>query len=233
MQKDFIIGFSAGYINTFLYYPAFTIIHHKFYSNQKLNLTVKNIYKNSGYRGFYYGLSWFSIYVPLMRGGEFFCQKKCENLTENKTKNIAIGTIYSNMWRFVIYPINTLQINKQVLNNYNKIKINRLWSGFTYNLYGGLLSNFTWFYTYNYLNDGFENDSVYKSVISGVGASLLSDTVGHPFKVFKLLRQTDSNFHFSIKTGYRGYLFRLIINGFQGGTYGFLWNKFDKLLINP
>lgn len=240
MYNDFIIGFSSGYINTLLYYPAFTIIHNKFYSNQKLNFTIKNIYNNNGLRGFYSGLSLFSIYLPLVRGGEIYSQKKCENLTESKTINIAIGTIYSNIWRFVIYPINTLQINKQVLNNYNPIlqntrqtqfsKISKLWNGYTYNIYSGVLSNFFWFYTYNYINDGFENNNIYKSTFSGVGASIVSDTISHPFKVFKLLKQTNSNFIFNIKTGYRGYWLKLFVNSLQGGTYGFLWHKFDNLL---
>ena len=160
MYKDFIIGFSTGYINTILYYPAFTITHQKFHNNQNFNLNIKKIYNDNGIRGFYSGLLIFSIYLPLIRGGDIYFQKKFENFTESKSQNIAIASFYSNIWKFVIYPLNTLQINKQVLNNYDKIKLNTLWNGYTYNLFSGLISNFTWFYTYNYINNGYNNDSI-------------------------------------------------------------------------
>ena len=231
MNSDFISGFLTGYINTILYYPAYTITHHKFHNNQKLSSIFENIYKNNGIKGFYSGLSLFSLYIPLIRGGEMFFQKKCNNLTSNPTLNIAIATLYSNVWRFSIYPINTLQINKQVLHNYHIFKSNQislLWNGFTYNLYSGILSNFLWFYIYHQINKGFDNNNLCKSSMAGASASIVSDTVTHPFKVFKLLKQTNTDFIFNFKTAYRGYFIRILINGFQGASYGFLWNIFDN-----
>ena len=235
MNNDFKSGFLTGYINTILYYPAYTLTHQKFHNNQKINVIVKNIYKNNGIQGFYSGLSLFSLYIPLIRGGEMFFQKKCNNYTTNHTLNIAIATLYSNIWRFSIYPINTLQINKQVLNNYNIFKSNKislLWNGFTYNLYSGILSNFLWFYTYHHINNGFDNNNLSKSTIAGASASIVSDTVSHPFKVFKLLKQTNTDFIFNFKTAYRGYFIRLLINGFQGASCGILWNRFDNFFNN-
>ena len=79
------------------------------------------------------------------------------------------------------------------------------------------------------MNNGYLNDNIYQSTISGTVASLASDTFSHPFRVYKLLRQTNQNYYFNFKTAYRGYLFRLSINGLQGGVYGFLWNRLDKM----
>jgi len=232
MSNDFITGFATGYINTILFYPAFTIIHNKFRNNISSKNTFNNIYNKHSLKGFYSGLALFSFYVPLTRGGEMYFQKKCDNFSENKTFNIALGTFYSNIWRFGIYPINTLQINKQVLNKYKVSNIKSLWSGFTYNFFGGIVSNFSWFYTYNILNDGFDNNDVSKSTFAGMGASVVSDTVSHPFKVFKLLKQTDSKIYFNLNTAYRGFFLRLVVNGIQGGTYGFLWNRIDNFIKN-
>ena len=229
MYQDFISGFSSSYVNTILFYPAFTVIHKQFYNNKKIIPLIKDIYKSNGIKGFYSGLSIFSLYLPLTRGGEMYFHKQFENYSDNKIYNISIGSIYSNIWKFVIYPINTFQVNKQVLNNYKNVKLKKFWNGYTYNLYGGFISNFSWFYTYNYVNNGFNNDNLLKSTISGTAASLISDSLSHPFKVFKLLRQTNQNYKFDFRTAYRGYSFRLLINALQGGTYGFLWNRFDNV----
>ena len=232
MYQDFISGFTSSFINTIFFYPAFTVMHKQFYNNKRITPLIKDIYKTRGIPGFYSGISIFSIYLPLSRGGDIYFQKKFENYTDNKTLNIGTGTLYSNIWKFFIYPVNTFQINKQVLSNYKQINVKNIWNGYTYNLYGGAISNFSWFYIYNYMNDGFLNDNLYKSTMSGVGASLISDTVSHPFKVYKLLKQTNQNYKFDLKTAYRGYSFRLFINSLQGGLYGFLWNRLDKLLYS-
>lgn len=229
MYQDFISGFTSSYINTIVFYPTFTIMHKQFYTNKKIVPLIKDIYRTKGIPGFYSGISIFSIYLPLSRGGDIYFQKKFENYTTNKTLNIGAGTAFSNIWKCLLYPINTLQINKQVLNNFKQVNINNFWNGYTYNLYGGIVSNFTWFYTYNYFNNGYTNNDVYQSTISGIIASLVSDSFSHPFKVYKLLRQTNQSYYFNLKTAYRGYLFRLFINGMQGGLYGFLWNHIDNM----
>tara|TARA_B100000161_G_scaffold108365_1_gene76769 strand:+ start:1278 stop:1979 length:702 start_codon:yes stop_codon:yes gene_type:complete len=229
MYHDFISGFSSSYINTLLFYPAFTIVHRQFYNNENLIPLIKNIYYKNGIRGFYSGLSIFSLYLPLVRGGEMYFHRKFENYSEKIFFNIGLGTVYSNCWKFIIYPINTFQINKQVLNNYKNVNFKKYWNGYTYNLYGGIISNFSWFYTYNLINNGFSNDNLLKSTLSGITASIVSDSLSHPFKVYKLLRQTNKNYKLNLQTAYRGYTFRLLINSLQGGMYGFLWNRFDKL----
>tara|TARA_B000000557_G_scaffold258105_1_gene252137 strand:- start:237 stop:938 length:702 start_codon:yes stop_codon:yes gene_type:complete len=232
MSNDFLTGFSISYINTLIFYPAYTIIHKQFYKNQSpINIFNKTINKK-GYIGLYSGVSLFSIHLPLVRGGEIYFQRKFQNYKYEPSVNIALGTFCSNIWKFFIYPINTFQINKQVLNNYKRVNPKIYWNGYLYNLVGGSISSYTWFYTYHTLNDGFTNNDLKKSTISGSIASMLSDTVSHPFKVFKLLKQTNSKFKFNIKTAFRGYFFRLATNCLQGASYGFLWNQIDKILEN-
>ena len=78
----------------------------------------------------------------------------------------------------------------------------------------------------------FNNNDISKSTLAGMGASVVSDTVSHPFKVFKLLKQTDSKIYFNLNTAYRGFFLRLVVNGIQGGTYGFLWHRIDNFIKN-
>ena len=99
-MHDFIFGLTAGYFNTLLFYPSFTIIHSKFHKNYNIKYTINRIYNKNGIKGFYSGISLFSIYIPLVRAGEFYFQKKFVDFSDNKTLNIGLGSLSSNIWKF-------------------------------------------------------------------------------------------------------------------------------------
>ena len=82
-------------------------------------------------------------------------------------------------------------------------------------IYIQVYSNFLWFYIYHQINKGFDNNNLCKSSMAGASASIVSDTVTHPFKVFKLLKQTNTDFIFNFKTAYRGYFIRILLMGFK------------------
>ena len=246
-----LTGATAMGIQITTLYWLKTITNFQYRFGNSFMGSTKELLRQGGVRRLYSGYPPSLIMGGLCRFGDISIYSHIEENYKEKTpfERSLATSILSSIWRINLMPIDTLDVSLQVEGkNAKKILLNKLkTNGPSILYYGGLgwtftniVGNFTWFYTYRYL-DKYTDNSILHNSLQGICCSLVSDISTNPIRVLKTYKQSypekisysDAYKKITNECGVTNYLFRglysrMLFHGLQNAIFVVLWKEIEK-----
>lgn len=237
-----------------------TSINYQYVNGIDFKTSMKTLYNNGGIFRFYRGYPLALSMAPLSRFGDTATNLGVLELTKDSNLPLSIRTGISSIcaggWRIVLMPLDTIKTNYQVngevktlFKNVKRNGIKQFFNGSTATFTTCVAGHFPWFFTYNFINQQLpENnddtliEKLSKRAITGLGASLVSDTCSNSIKVVKTIKQTQNQDYYKIvrdlikKDGYkwifRGLKTRYMVNGMNSILFSVTWKYYQSTIFN-
>lgn len=217
-----------------IFYPLHSIIYYQHVNCTTISKTIQNLNK---YRGFYNGIHFQLMYLPINKFIDLQCYRDYD-------KSIY-GRLMCSSIKVLTYPIHSFEVYYNLYSRYPKIK--NLYNGNSFYFISNTLSYVIWFNSLEYFNKKIKicEDKVIKSnkdiiihnFCVGFISGLIVDVLMNPLRVIKTNLQNDykntiknllkleTYIIFNKKNLLiRGLKSRLILSGLQSSYFNLLIN---------
>lgn len=252
-EKALKTGFGTGLVQVSSLLWLRTVTNYQYKHGISMKNAFKNLYNDGGifrfYRGYIPAIVTASICKMGDLNGYYLVNDPNLNLNLNNfEKNIIIASI-SNTTRFIVMPIDTLDMFLQVEGSNgmkmlkNKIKtdgIQTLYHGCSMWLTTNFIGSFVWFGTYQTLEPIFTKKNNFNNAIIGFGSSMMSDIATNPLRSLKVYKQSNHisiNYLDSFKEMVhdkgiinmmtRGLFTRVMTHGIQSAMFVVVWKNIE------
>jgi len=264
--KGGFAGAAAMTINVCALMWIRTTIYYQYRYGTSTLVALKRLYGDGGIPRFYRGLGPALIQAPLSRFGDTAANTGTLAALEafESTRKLPVGvktiaaSIIAALFRIFLMPIDTLKTTMQVegKNGFSKLIMKVKKNGFIVFWHGSIaaavatfVGHYTWFFTYNTLQEQLPTTAdpflqVCRSGAMGFCSSATSDTVSNSIRVIKVYKQTnvealtywDALRRVLAEGGYSGLLGRglttkILGNGLQGLVFSVMWKYIDETLF--
>jgi len=226
---------------------------------------IGRLYKDGGFSRFYRGLTFALIQGPLTKFGQTASNTGSFMILNNdpSTKDLSVGAkttvamVLASFWRVLVMPVDTCKTTMQVTGSlkscrskFKKHGVTVLFNGSIATVSSTFISQFPWFFTFNFLFENIprgqtEHTEIIRRGFIGFCASVCSDLVSNSFRVVKVYKQSHLEpitypkivQRISSQSGwgslfFRGFATRILANGIQGICFSILWKATEEHLFD-
>ena len=216
MSNDFLYGTLGGMFGTFVSHPFDTIrINHQISQEKFISNTIKNIFKNNGYKGLYKGLTAPLFGISLEKSivfGTFYNLNKMNLLNfSGYKKNLINGFIAGISASLVVTPVEKIKIYLQTNTPLNEIKLNNIYRGFGATFFREAPGYSIYFATYEGLKR--KNDTLFDSFWKGCFSGGFCWIFIYPSDIVKTNVQKGGSYKKTIQNIYRTHGFKGFFRG--------------------
>lgn len=255
--KAGIPGAAAMLVQVVLFMWMRTIVNYQYRHGGGARAAVKTLWADGGVCRFYRGVVPAVVQAVLTRFGDTAMNEGVQSFLDAhaSTAGLPIGaktmacSLAASLFRIAIMPIDTVKTMQQVQGRSAvSALMARVMAHGPACLYEGwmavqavaITSHYPWFATRNLLRIALDAGwwGIYKDVVIGICASLVSDLASNSMRVLKTLKQTSdrpvSYREAVVAVGIRGLLFRglkvkIFFNCIQSVVFNVVWERFQVL----
>jgi len=255
-------GALAGVLQVLALMWLRTVMNVQYAKGGSFYTRLCELWQEGGLVRLYRGVSFALIQNPLSRFGDAAANTGVIAMLEavwperKKVFFTGISSFVAALWRFFITPIDVLKTVLQVdgfaglaslRKKYKHQGLQIFWSGGLAIIFVNWFGTYSWFLTYNLLQDSIPNfeESMIgfnfpRQALIGICSSIVSDSATNSIRVLKTVKQVSlksgyfSGAHEIIETDglqsvlFRGLETRLLSNALQGAFFSVAWRAFDS-----